>query len=722
LREDQNDYFTNLGVTVLESKSPGSRKRAQRILRQAMFRNPASRPAFELARILDDVLANDVEQAVRNVRWALRYSRGLHTLRLRKRLRNLRLSFRYHKPPAEKMYMRAIFASTTIQERTQIRVCLAASLLNWKSKSLKIGFRTEDYRSKICESISKLMDSPSLVGEEEWKILTNALELARSAPAVSLVDYLPDTFYIRAYSRSSDIVLFTTLYKESQIGSILNLTPTNTSDNNQKVQIRKQIRAVKACLRNYTSLHYEVTNRKRNPLVWIRGVAVFALGGYYNNRFIMETSKVKKKRSLRQSITCLRKVVNIFDDEAAFPREQILISTYGMLSKSEYLMAQVNEELNEYADGLSESLTSAKKYNSRQPFDAIGYMESRNIYLSRGDFDSAAKFSEIARSLRPVDPNFILSSAQIHWNIGIQMVNEEKKRKYFETVVELFDKYLMHNIGTGDIHFWLGRCLGYLRNYDMAIGNLNIAKNMNYYIIETCLDIVKLYLEQERFDLADRELDEIIHNFAVRLRFIYRIERRKNRRRKNKDRMTLSVVLRIFDAKWETDNDNATPAWFLLQKTLLLKAFVQSERSDFRDAQRHLDRARRFAEHSPRQQESTRHTLIEQTQLRRALKAQSLEVQGQIHLGQGSIDRSLPMFEESLKAWGNERTAFQLATLAVCEAEDSTVDGLRTRIDQADRKIGNARQLDKRGLYEMKLAALVRRLEKVSGSAPGKAA
>ena len=197
LRQDQTDYFTNLGLAVEKS---GSFKRARRILRQAMHHNPASRPAFALAKSLDEKLERHVERIQQG---GLKIAAGpgagrtgWYAFAIPGWLRARWFSYRYRKPPAETMFKKAIFASKKIEERAQIRVWLAVSLLNWRKNASYLGLSTAHYTDKIQEALSQLLDSPSLIKRDEMEMLSRCLDDRN----FDFSDCVPESLYIHASS------------------------------------------------------------------------------------------------------------------------------------------------------------------------------------------------------------------------------------------------------------------------------------------------------------------------------------------------------------------------------------------------------------------------------------------------------------------------------------------------------------------------------------------
>ena len=58
------------------------------------------------------------------------------------------------------MFMNSLFANNKIDERAQIRVSLAVSLLDWRKKALDSGFSTVYYQDRIREALVKLLNLP----------------------------------------------------------------------------------------------------------------------------------------------------------------------------------------------------------------------------------------------------------------------------------------------------------------------------------------------------------------------------------------------------------------------------------------------------------------------------------------------------------------------------------------------------------------------------------
>jgi hypothetical protein len=142
LRADQTDYFTNLGVAIWNANLTLRFYRMKRVLLQGLHDNPATRPAFELAKVMGD-------SAV-------------------------------HQSGAETMFQKALFNAKTFPERVQVRARLAASLYK----------RAGDNSQKVQDVLSILVESPSV-------LTTDACNNLAVVMRNNLVDnLLPDKFYL----------------------------------------------------------------------------------------------------------------------------------------------------------------------------------------------------------------------------------------------------------------------------------------------------------------------------------------------------------------------------------------------------------------------------------------------------------------------------------------------------------------------------------------------
>ncbi len=692
LREDQSDYLTNLGL-ALKVSSP---RRAQRILRQAMWHNPASRPAFELAKILDEKLAADIRRQ-------FPYFPGL-----RKRV----LGFRYRKPPAETMYMRAIFANNKIEERTQIRVYLAASLLDWSKKALDNGFFTTYYDDRIREALFKLIDSPSLVRQSQWQTLSDVFQ--RFTLRNKLRRYLPDSFYIVNEEGGDNIVLWTTLYEEAQIDDLVLAVPEPGSFlEGTESKMRSQLRAIRICLRKYVPPRYLPVDSNRNPLIWIRAFQLILQGTININKSIY-SPKRRRLKYLQLGIACMKSSIRLLDNEYAFPREDMLIKAYATLSDAELFITQFDIEPNERATQLTNSLANAEKVKARAPFEARTYMALGERYKARLDLKSAEEVSGMGQSLSPGDKQFLLDRASIHFRYGQQIIVREQRMKYFDSVIKLLESalsQLTYN-GHGDIHFWLGQFYGVLCDYDKSRAQFQILTKMNCNVITSCIQMASHCLEREQFEFANSDLSEAMHHIFTSYR---KFSKEHNG---GKRAEILSKWLSEFELDENVpDISDREPIGYLLPYAIILRALVRCEQRDFRGAQRHLESAARFMRRCPLPPGTSRDQ-IQRRECRRFLKAQSLDVRGRINLGLGNRKDAIRDLEKSLMVMGNERTAYQLADLAVRDVEGSTPGPrLHARLDEARRKIDQTRIIDIRAVYEWRLTKLEQRFEKLRKAA-----
>ena len=143
-----------------------------------------------------------------------------------------------------------------------------------------------------------------------------------------------------------------------------------------------------------------------------------------------------------------------------------------------------------------------------------------------------------------------------------------------------------------------------------------------------------------------------------------------------------------------------------------MKALVRCERREFEGAKRHLNSANRFFGRCPTPPEASRDAQAQRRGWRRFLDAESLYVQGRINLGLEKRKEAVGSFEKSHKIRGSERTAFQLASVATSDAEETTAGAsLRARLEEARYWIDQARILDIGAVYEERLTKLEHRLD-----------
>ena len=707
LRQDQTDYFTNLGLAV---RKPGSCKRAKRILRQAMHDNPASRPAFALAMILDEKLGDQVEWVQKHGGKVDPYfgtyrSDGYALLGW---MRARWYWLYYRKPPAEMMFKKAIFASKKLEERAQIRVWLAVSLLKWRKNVSYLGVNTLHYNDKIQEALSQLLDSPSLIKGEEMKLLSDCLD----DRMFDFSDCVPQSLYIYGSSaHGGKRTLWTTFYLRSE----LNQLPCGDLDsqycNGDKLA---KLTSVIAELRRHSPTKYAPADRGRNAFEWLRAYTLIMLGAIrINDPTYFSRGGKDVKDTLKKGIADLNSGISILDQPGGFPREDILIAAYAKLSWGQSRMMQLEIDPRDRGNDLSGAVKNADKQKARSPFDASGYWSLQWMYAVRSDFESAERTGVIGESLNPIYDNFLYSRAWIHWKIGKEKTDPKLRNKYFRSAIGALESYLLRITDIcwqGHIHFWLGRFFGELGEYDRSRNHYEVARNLNYNIIASSMFIVINYVRQEQYDLARSYLNDAMYQLA------------ESRRRYMKENSNGAESIPALKRKWLGERDEGAfsfrdqfPIGFLLSRIILLKAVVRCERHHYSGAQRHLDSASQFIERWPLKTKASREEIFERRALRRSLDANRLDVRGRIQLGRGDRNEAIRAFQESLVIEGTAGTAYQLARLAVARAEDSKPGRpRRTCIDEAGQKIDQTRKLDIQDLYVERLAKLEQRLEKLS--------
>ena len=305
LRQDQADYFTNLGLAL---KKAGFHRKSRRILHQALYHNPASQPALELAKMLDEKMTANIIRQFPYFSWLIR----------------IILGYCYRRPPSETMFMNSLFANNKIDERAQIRVSLAVSLLDWRKKALDSGFSTVYYQDRIREALVKLLESPSLVRPPQWQDLANTFEKFSSKDR--LIDCLPNSFYIKRTENNSEIVLSTTLYEEAKRYDVDDLVSEST-----KSEIRFTIDGSSTLPAQVLMPDYTEIDVFRNPFVWILAFKLI-LHAKVNIYASMHSKKEDSRKYLKFRIDRMNDAIRLLDNENAFQRENMLIGAYKFLS------------------------------------------------------------------------------------------------------------------------------------------------------------------------------------------------------------------------------------------------------------------------------------------------------------------------------------------------------------------------------------------------------
>jgi len=701
LRHDQADYLTNLGVTIWNSGLFPWGLRAHMVLRQALWRNPAARPAAEWARMLDFDNFRGMSGQFRRIRLKL-------------------LSFVQGGWTAESMYRRAIFASASLAERTRIRAWFAMSLYKARAegspltryifKRIELLFPSEAHFTEtsnlLKEAFAELIESPSLIRGNEQEALLNLLTNNRPSADKK---WFPDSFYIEKIFRTEAnskglIILWTDIYQEKLIQ---NLHCGNLSEFYCHSGKAKELK--KAW--NYTHIYREFANT-RNHVMWLRGYVKILCG----STLINEADKIidlrKRRRVLKYGIKKLKNGVEIYDQEQGFPREHLLVDAFRKLSEAENRLMQLDADPVTFATFAGNSVKDAEKGKARAPFEPGGYMALVSSYAARLDFEAAEKFATMGQSLSPTDQAFIYGLGTIYWNKGAQMLNRVERKSHFCRVVKLFDDYLVRLTNDGErgyMHFWLGRFHGDLGNYDKSRAHYQISRSLNYHSIETHMYDASNSIEQEQFDLAQYSLDEAIYQLSA--------SRRRFMRRKRAMQTRQEWLSEVDDGAGQPDDKRLFG--FLLPQVIILRALVQCERGDFSRAKRGLTMGARFAKRLPLRTKTSRNAIVERRDSRRSLEAQCRDVDGRIELGLGHTMKAKDLFEESLRIKEDEGTAYQLARLTVAEAESAKFR--KADLEKATRAINHVRRIDIRNVYEARVKNLERRLERL-GAAKSSAA
>jgi hypothetical protein len=716
LRQDQTDYFTNLGVAIWLSHVSPWGWGAERVLRQALYRNPASRPAFELATILD------LDRA-RRWRGIFRRTRG----------KILRLVLRDR--TAESMYKRAIFTAESFEERTQIRAWLAMFLLKRAKQDSRIHSSNSSVASEVREAFSELIESPSSIYKGERKRLRDTLKPSVRPIAEDDKKWFPDSYFIRvdntgslsennAYNpktdRKSDI-LWTALYEQTWFDKLGR--GNNLNERYCNSELLTFVREAGRYLDQFKTFVGE-----RNHVTWLQGYLLILHGAIQINRALGISDVRTRSRSLdvrtrsrflndvlKDGVAKLKKGIDTYVDTSdgiyRFPREQILVSAYTKLAEAQNWLSELENNPGDLANLLTDSLRDAEKAKARAPFDANKYMTLQSMYAARWELESAGKIAEMGQSLSPGDENFLFTRGGISWNRGVEFVSKEQKKKRFSKVVELFEAYLQRTTNDelrGYMHFWLGRFLGVLRDYDRCRAHFQVAKRLNYNAIGSCRYLAETCVEQEQYDLAQNHLrDTFFHLVHSRRNF----RRSKKAPVKSRD-LTREWLLKVDEgASWSRLSGENKCLGDHLAFALLLSASIRCQRGDDLRAERLFNSCRGVIKQLQTQRTGSPEEIGQRRNIRRALEAQCLEVGGRIALASGDERGATQLFKESLRTGDDAGAAYQLAKLAVSQAE---VAEQRTEsLEEVSRAIEYARNIDSRDLYDARLRKLQRRMEKL---------
>lgn len=682
LRADQADYLTNLGVTIWNSGLGAWR--AKRVLRQALRGNFAARPAFEMARILDFGRTSSRF-------FGGRFPRSVWS--------NSTIDF---------MYKRALFATKSFGDRTRIRAWFALSLFERREDAVRSSGWGLNATNVVQDAFAKLIESPSLIAQQEQ---TGLLSLLSNSRLPDDEHWFPSSYFVKLSSSSPTsngrLVLWTAVYRERLLEKLpYGDLGINYCSRSKLPDLRKSQAYLK--LPSYYNL-----TRQRNQLMWLKGYFNIFFGAMLINESY-NISNLRKKRSMAaRGVHWLLQGISIYDQPHGFPREQMLVVAYAKLSEAQTWLSQLDATGRELAELLVNSVANAERAKARAPFDANRYMALLSSHAARCDFNTAEKLAAIGHSLSPGNEEFLYRLGMIYWNVGAQMIDRMERRKYFSRVISSFDTYLLQLIdddARGYIHFWLGRFLGDLREYDLSTMHYRTAKNFSYNSIEVGMYLAWNFLEQEQQDLAKYYLNDMIYLLKIsRRRFLA----------KNRGQGSIAALA----DRWlgELDEGAAPPEskqpfGYLFPQAVLFDAIIACGRGDYSRAQRRVDFAARVIKRYPLRMTGARNILVEQANSRRALYAQCLDVRGRIAAGQGHRKEAMKTFEDSLKIREDVGTAYQLASLMVSEAEGGK--WRRESVEKAARLAAYARNIDIRNVYSDRLEKLESRLNRLDDARP----
>lgn len=223
---------------------------------------------------------------------------------------------------------------------------------------------------------------------------------------------------------------------------------------------------------------------------------------------------------------------------------------------------------------------------------------------------------------------------------------------------------------------------------------------MNYCYVESYLHSAWNFVEQDQFELAQSHLDDAIYQLGASYR---RFMKRKT------GTSTRENWLREVD-EGPGGPDDKQLFGVLLPRVIILRALVQCERGDFSRAQRGLSITARCVKRLPLRTRMSRNAAVEHRNSRRTLEAQCRDVDGRIKLDLGEKTAAMLAFEESLRIKEDAGAAYQLASLAVGEAEGPRLR--KANLEKARRAIDHLRRIDIRNVYDARVKSLEQRLDR----------
>jgi hypothetical protein len=674
-RTNQTEYLSNLGVSIANSDCWFRWFRMERVLSQALHKNPASRPAREMARVWDD-------RALQARRWGESARVIAHRSRM-----------------AEQQWSRALFSAKTFPERAAIRAWLTASLYRWRREREK---EEEYFRFKVQDALAKMVESPSLLRCSAWAELAGAL-------GQEVEDrFLPSEFAIKSAVNSQIVVLTWThiWYKVWHLSVFQKSYDYNIVDfiNYSYYTIdRKKLREIKNALYQIARNQRRDSRKNSDSIKWSRACLEIAAGVLYFNLY-SSAPQSGGERLLRKSISHLRNGVRALSQPDAFAREEIIGSAYRFLADAEVRLSQdlSNPMVRKFI--LPDLLNDAVRARARKPLEVASYQTLQSAHATRAEFKAATDVAEKGQSLDVANLDLLFSRVKIVWTRGTQLSSRSERMSSLESTTRLLIENLERSVDDGYrgfIQFWLGRFRVELCQYDLAREHLRVAQRLGFGDFECGVLRSWTYVEQGLFGLAEGDLRETLSLFRIaKLSFKTTLAKRQTGGAGRN-----AATLAWFDT---VDSGEGQPVGFLFARALLLCALVCCNRGQLQRAERRLNLARWVIDSLVPERGTTREMITLRQEALRGLRAGDYEVQGRMLLAGGHTGAAISALEQSFLLSEDVGVAYELAKALVEEAEKGPKRGCG--IEKAEQTIQYAYHIDFRNMNGDKLKTLAERV------------
>jgi tetratricopeptide (TPR) repeat protein len=329
-----------------------------------------------------------------------------------------------------------------------------------------------------------------------------------------------------------------------------------------------------------------------------------------------------------------------------------------------------------------DALQYAKKAVALDPFSASASSELGMVYFDLADYDQADKEFCKSHNVAPFDYRILRAFAYTAWNRGAGMANRDDRSKEFGKVIGVFkDAVLLpeKDDDPGDLHYWLGRFHGELREYDSSVMHYQMARALGAFPIECRLYLGWVHLEQDLLEPAEKHLRDALYEISqareeIAGRYAECLRDRREWLRRPRD----------------SAEGKVPPGYFLLNVCLLLALVLADRGRDIARANRKLGFVKRhwcfLGEPAPR---AGRDERVGFEARRRELKARYEDYLGWVCHLDSKPKQALEHLEASVKMRANPESLWHLARVYLDQG----------KMDRARECCNQARTADIRGVF-----------------------